>query len=420
MSSRDVPDLHDYKIVQDQRVYNKPPMSQAAAIWVESEDNEEYGPRDIEVQMHSDQSKSTQYFYGCYDPLQYPLMFPFGELGYLKKRFDDYSGYSLVSTLAKIIAPGTIANAESLLQMEEKVLGKNAESSKFVSVREYYAYKLQIRPHDKSFLLYFGRLLQQTHQEEIRQEFRQGIVDAMASGETEGSAVSKRIVFPANFIGGPRNMRKKYVDAMELVQKFGKPDIFLTQNLRVQEEAQNRADLVVRVFHAKLEQLKHEVFKNHIFGDVVAYTYVIEFQKRGLPHAHFLIILKPNFKMYTTEDYDRIVSAERPDKSVNPHLYRMVVKHMLHGPCGLLNPSNVCMKKKVSVKICIQNFFSTETSQTDDAYPIYRRRENGSKVKVRGAILDNRWVIPYNAYLLYRFDYHINIEICSTIKVVIE
>lgn len=103
--------------------------------------------------------------------------------GYLKKRFDDYSGYSLVSTLAKIIAPGTIANAESLLQMEEKgtlvifkisillflaflifffsVLGKNAESSNFVSVREYYAYKLQIRPHDKSFLLYFGRLLQQ-------------------------------------------------------------------------------------------------------------------------------------------------------------------------------------------------------------------------------------------------------------------
>lgn len=63
-------------------MYNKPPVSQVAAIWVESEDNEEYGPRDIEVQMHSDQSKSTQYFYGCYDPLQYPLMFPFGELGW--------------------------------------------------------------------------------------------------------------------------------------------------------------------------------------------------------------------------------------------------------------------------------------------------------------------------------------------------
>ncbi|CAI9303540.1 unnamed protein product [Lactuca saligna] len=330
-SLRDVPDFHDYKIVlktistQDQRVYNKPHVSQVAVIWVESQENEEYGPRDIEVQMHSDQSKSIKYFYGCYDPLH---------------------GYSIVSTSAKLIAPGSIANAESLLQME-KVLGKNAESSRLL--QQYIV--------DNFVKLETQRLdFHRPQQEEIRQEFHQGIVDAMASGETEGSAVGKRIVLPANFIGGPRNMRQKYVDAMALVQKFGKPDIFLTvtcnpnwpeikQNLSVHEEAQNRTDWIVRVFHAKLEQLKHEVFKNHIFGDVAASTYVIEFQKRGLPHAHFLIILKPNFKMYTTEEYDRIVYAEIPDKSVNPHLYRMVVKHMLHGPCGLLNPSNVCMKK---------------------------------------------------------------------------
>lgn len=40
-------------------------------------------------------------------------------------------------------------------------------------------------------------------QQQIRQEFFQGVVDAMENGETEGSA-------------------------MTLVQKFGKPDIFLT------------------------------------------------------------------------------------------------------------------------------------------------------------------------------------------------
>ena len=75
------------------------------------------------------------------------------------------------------------------------------------------------------------------------------------------------------------------------------------------EETQNRPDLVVRVFHAKLEKLKHELFKNNIFGDVAAYTCVIEFQKRGLPHAHFLIILKPHCRMYTVEEYDNIVCA---------------------------------------------------------------------------------------------------------------
>lgn len=263
------------------------------------------------------------------------------------------------------------------------VLIQKDVDSKFVSVREYYAYKLQIRKNDKSFLLCFGRLLQQyivdnyvkletqrldffrSQQQEIRKEFLQGVVDAMASGETEGSRVGQRIVLPSSFIGGPRNMRQKYIDAMTLVQKFGKPDIFLTMTsnpnwpeikelLMPQEESQNRADLVVRVFHAKLEQLKEEVFKKHIFGEVAAYTYVIEFQKRGLPHAHFLIILKAQCKMYRPEEYDQVVSAEIPNEKHNPHLYKMVVKHMLHGPCGILNLSNVCMKKMVPARTHIQ------------------------------------------------------------------
>ena len=50
--------------------------------------------------------------------------------------------------------------------------------------------------------------------------------------------------------------------------------------------------------------------------------------------------------------------------------------------------------------------------------PKYRRRDDGTSVKVRGKDLDNRWVVPYNAYLLTKFDCHINVEICSTIKAV--
>jgi len=37
---------------------------------------------------------------------------------------------------------------------------------------------------------------------------------------------------------------------------------------------------------------------------------------------------------------------------------------------------------------------------------------------VQGAIIDNRWVIPYNPYLLRLFNCHINIDACSSIKVV--
>nr|XP_027102440.1 uncharacterized protein LOC113723649 [Coffea arabica] len=239
----------------------------------------------------------------------------------------------------------------------------------FVSIREYYAYKLQMRNDDESFLLHFGRLFQQyvvdmyvklesqrldylrTQQEEFRKEFLQGIVDSIGTGEVRAANVGQRVFLPASFIGGPRNMRRKYIDAMTLVQKFGKPDIFLTmtcnpnwpeikEHLLPTEEAQNRPDLVVRVFRAKLEELKNELLKKNIFREVATYTYVIEFQKRGLPDIHFLLILKPQHKMFIPDEYDKIVSAEIPDKTKYPHLYRMVKKHMMHGPCGVLNPSN--------------------------------------------------------------------------------
>ncbi|KAJ9568235.1 hypothetical protein OSB04_004201 [Centaurea solstitialis] len=85
---KDIPNLGDYKIIlktisgQDQRVYNKPEVSQVAAIWVEGENNGEEHQRSIEVKTHSNQSKSIEYYYGCYNALQYPLMFPFGETGW--------------------------------------------------------------------------------------------------------------------------------------------------------------------------------------------------------------------------------------------------------------------------------------------------------------------------------------------------
>ena len=51
-----------------------------------------------------------------------------------------------------------------------------------------------------------------------------------------------------------------------------------------------------------------------------------------------------------------------------------------------------------------------------DSCPVYRRREDGQKVKVRKEWLDNRWVVPYNPVLLMRYNCHINVEICCSIK----
>ena len=40
--------------------------------------------------------------------------------------------------------------------------------------------------------------------------------------------MKKKIVLPATFIGGPKDMRCRYYDAMTLVQRFGKLDFFIT------------------------------------------------------------------------------------------------------------------------------------------------------------------------------------------------
>lgn len=74
--------------------------------------------------------------------------------------------------------------------------------------------------------------------------------------------------------------------------------------------------------------------------------YTIEFQKRGLPHAHILIFLHPSSKYPTPDHINQIISAEIPHPENDRELYKLVGTHMMHGPCGLAKPSSPCMKKK--------------------------------------------------------------------------
>ena len=96
-------------------------------------------------------------------------------------------------------------------------------------------------------------------------------------------------------------MHQSYLDAMTVVQVHRKPDLFvtmtcnpnwieITDHLRFTEAAGDRPDLTARVFKMKLDTVLNDIYNNGIFGKVVAHINVIEFQKRGLPHSHILII----------------------------------------------------------------------------------------------------------------------------------
>ncbi|XP_015167590.1 uncharacterized protein [Solanum tuberosum] len=187
-------------------------------------------------------------------------------------------------------------------------------------------------------------------------EVFQGLLDVLRHGERDATKIGKQTFLPATFTGGPRDMRQRYLDAIALVQHFEKLDLFLTMTCnpmwpKIKEhlptdEAQNGADLISRIFRRKVEELKTDILKRNIFEKVVAFMNNIEFQKRGLPHAHFLIILCNEYKLLTPESYDIIICAELPDSNKEAHLHSVVVHHMMHGPCGHLNPINPCMKSK--------------------------------------------------------------------------
>ncbi|XP_020266488.1 uncharacterized protein LOC109841977 [Asparagus officinalis] len=275
-------------------------------------------------------------------------------------------------------------------------------------------------------------------QAEIRAELFQGIVDSVAAGEVKAYQVGKRIVLPSLFIGGPRDMRRRYLDVMSLVQRFGKPDFFITmtcnpeweeitEELHPGQTHNDRPDLTSRIFRAKLQDLKDQLFKKEIFGKVAVHVHVIEFQKRGLPHAHMLIILMGKHKIVSSDHYDKYVSAEIPNQYENPILYELVKKHMMHGPCGELDMKNVCMQngeckyhypRESECKYHYPREFSPRSVQAKDAYPIYKRSKNNRTMLVRNKILNNQWVVPYNPYFLIRYNCHINVEICSGIKAV--
>lgn len=213
---------------------------------------------------------------------------------------------------------------------------------------------------------------------------------------------------------------------MALVQTYGRPDIFITitcnprwpeitSELMPMQTPQDRPDLTARIFRMKLEELKKDLYNRNVLGRVVAHMHVIEFQKRGLPHAHLLLILNSEDKIRGANDYDAIISAEMPNPIEQPILYQSVITFMIHGPCGHLNRNAPCMKDNKCTK-CYPKEFLQETREGDDSYPLYHRRDNEQYVLINNKRLDNRWIIPYNPYLTFKYNCHINVEVCSSIK----
>ena len=109
---------------------------------------------------------------------------------------------------------------------------------------------------------------------------------------------------PGSIHGSPRHMAALAKNALVLVSEYGCPHVFLTltcnpkwpeilSQLLKGQTAFDRPDVTAQVFKARLDKLKANIRNGKYFGgSKVTYTFhVIEYQYRGLPHAHLVIRL---------------------------------------------------------------------------------------------------------------------------------
>ncbi|XP_074346586.1 uncharacterized protein LOC141685381 [Apium graveolens] len=146
----------------------------------------------------------------------------------------------------------------------------------------------------------------------------------------------------------------------------------------------NCPDMVSRVLRLKLEQLMTEIKSKAYFIICNGVMYVVEFQKRGLPHVHMLIWLDSAAKKNLKLNMDKYVYAEIPDPLLDPVVYAVVKEFMIHGP------------------------YSAQTTFDESGFPIYMRRRQGVVVHVRGTDLDNQWVVPNSCDLLVKEKYKLS------------
>ncbi|CAD6243026.1 unnamed protein product [Miscanthus lutarioriparius] len=222
-----------------------------------------------------------------------------------------------------------------------------------------------------------------------------------------------------------RYMIQNYHDAIALCRVFGPPDFFVTFTCNPKwpeiseaiafepgQKPTDRADMVVRVYNMKLEELLDDIRNGAAFGPISAVLHTVEFQKRGLPHAHIIVWLSQDTSQPTPAFIDRFISAEIPDPDLYPLAYALVAEHMVHGPCGTGFETCPCMKKgKCSKRFPKQ--YQIETNVDGGGFAVYRRSDNKRYVQKGTRRLDSGWVVPYNVSLLKKFQAQINVEWCN-------
>jgi hypothetical protein len=420
----------------DRRRENLPTADEVAGL-ITDEVGDDPGPRDLVVAFRPEDQldeegrpkkyRSVHPSHAAYMPLAYAILFPRGENGWH--------------------------------------FGLQKRNGKRLGQQEFWRYRLHERNNEKALPFYAKRLFQQwlidcfvacvstrlswfyNHQKNIRADVYDSLPDDELF-EIEAAGLGKRVVLPASFTGSERFMQQIYQDAMAIMRVLGKPTYFITvtanpkwpeitRELKPGQSAIDRPDLVARVFKLKLDELQAH-FKKGDLGKYAGDCRTIEYQKRGLPHAHILLWIDKaaNLDFTDPQVIDDVVCAELPPRHLDPtgELAEIITTTMSHGPCGPDYKKAPCMQVPVRKEPCLfandqprcmkryPKAWCETTIVGEDGYPRYRRRNDGrtftSIHKGKEFVRNNSWVVPYNPFLTMKFRAHINVEICATVSAI--
>ncbi|KAL6576036.1 hypothetical protein OROHE_000507 [Orobanche hederae] len=367
---------------KDGRTYNLLTASEVAAV-IEGDIENAPDKRDIVLEKQSGFLKHIDEFMPCYLPLQYPLLFAYGEDGW----YTD--------------------------------IPKNKFSKRpNLTLREFLAFRIQDRVKEGHQLLHGRRLFQQFlvdsyimmesqrlkwlrhNQPKLKVDSYKNLTHAIDEGLLDTSQKGQLTILPSTFTGGRRWFDQMFQDSMAICKWTGYPCLFITYTCNpkwpeitryVESRGlrpEDRPDILCRVFKIKLDEFVSDLKDKHMFGKPKALIYMVGFQKRGLPHAHILLFLNKTDEARIAGNIDDFICAELPDEESDPELYEAVKDYMVHGPCGADNPHSPCMVNNRCSKLFPKSY-NERTFVDEKGYHIYRRRDNGATVDKNGIILDS-------------------------------
>lgn len=241
---------------------------------------------------------------------------------------------------------------------------------------------------------------------------------------------------PESVRGSPAEKLKHTSEGMASVEAEGHPDIFatatansswadITRNLpwmtvngvRVRQPYYRHMHIVNRVFKRKLDLLITALKAGLLFGGrkAKAIQYKIEWQKRGLPHAHILITFHKKFDAAEITNY---ITARTPKPCESHGLdskayaeecaycrYRNLVLESLVHSCR----AGRCWPNGARDKTCKYNF---------PFAPL-----NRAKIGPRGRWLyprsrEDAHIVPHSEEICYLMNCHVNVEACFDTRAV--